>query len=63
MNLVNLYSNGIQLIVFSVDDVNKEFERLKKLGVIFKKRPEKTEFGIDALFEDTCGNYIQLHQV
>ncbi len=50
------------MIVFGVEDIQKEYERLKSLGVIFKKEPAKTEWGTLAMFEDTCGNLIQIHQ-
>jgi hypothetical protein len=35
---------------------------MKKLGVVFKKEPTKTEWGIEAMFNDTCGNFIQIAQ-
>jgi predicted enzyme related to lactoylglutathione lyase len=57
-----LYKAGIPVIVFGVEDIQKEYERLKSLGVIFKKEPAKTEWGTLAMFEDTCGNLIQIHQ-
>jgi predicted enzyme related to lactoylglutathione lyase len=53
---------GLPIIVFGVEDIQKEFERLKKLGVVFTSEPAKTEWGTQVLFEDTCGNLIQLHQ-
>ena len=58
-----VYKAGLPIIVFGVDDIQKEYERLRKLGVVFKKKPTKTEHGIEAIFDDTCGNLIQLHQV
>ena len=57
-----VYKAGLPIIVFGVDDVQKEYERLKKLGVVFRKEPTKTEYGIEAIFDDTCGNLIQLYQ-
>ena len=57
-----LYKAGIPVIVFGVDDVQKEYERLKELGVAFKKEPTKNDYGIEAMFDDTCGNWIQIHQ-
>lgn len=57
-----LYKAGIPVIVFGVDDVQKEYERLKELGVVFKKEPTKNDYGIEAMFDDTCGNWIQIHQ-
>lgn len=57
-----IYEAGLPVIIFGVDDVGKEYERLKDLGIVFKQEPTKTEWGIQAVFDDTCGNYIQLHQ-
>lgn len=57
-----VYKAGLPVIVFGVDDIHKEYERLKKLGVVFRKEPATTEWGTETVFEDTCGNLIQLHQ-
>ena len=58
----SVYKAGLPVIVFGVEDIQKEYERIKKVGVVFKSAPTKTEWGTQALFEDTCGNLIQLHQ-
>jgi len=58
-----LYQQELPAIVLGVEDIQKEYERLKKLGVVFRKDPTKTEWGTQALFDDTCGNLIQIHQV
>lgn len=58
-----VYEAGLPVIVFAVDDVQAEYERLRDRGVVFQSEPEKTEWGIQAVFDDTCGNWIQLHQV
>jgi predicted enzyme related to lactoylglutathione lyase len=58
-----LYRQELPAIVLGVEDIQKEYERLKKLGVVFRKEPTKTEWGTQALFDDTCGNLIQIHQV
>ncbi|MBI4499446.1 MAG: VOC family protein [Chloroflexi bacterium] len=58
-----LYNTGLPVIVFGVEDIQKEFERLTKRGVVFRSEPTKTEWGTQAIFDDTCGNLIQLHQV
>ena len=57
-----LYDAGIPLTMFSVDDIQKEFKRLNDLGVSFSTQP--TEMGpvILAVFDDTCGNRIQMVQ-
>jgi predicted enzyme related to lactoylglutathione lyase len=57
-----VYKAGLPVIVFGVDDIHKEYERLKQLGVAFRSEPKKTEWGIQTVFEDTCGNLVQLHQ-
>jgi predicted enzyme related to lactoylglutathione lyase len=57
-----VYKAGLPIIVFGVADVQKEYERLKNNGIVFKKPPTKTNWGIEAVFDDTCGNYIQIHQ-
>jgi predicted enzyme related to lactoylglutathione lyase len=58
-----IYKTGLPVIVFTVDDIQTEYERLKNKGVVFRKAPKKTEYGIEAVFEDTCGNLIQLQQL
>lgn len=57
-----VYQAGLPIIVFGVDDIQKEYERLKNLGVVFTQTPTKSEMGTTAVFEDTCGNLIQLFQ-
>ena len=58
-----VYEAGLPIIVFGVKDIHKEFERMKGLGVTFRKEPTKTEQGTEALFEDTCGNLVQITQL
>lgn len=57
-----LYKAGIPIIVFTTPDIDKECERLRNLGVQFRKEPVKTEYGTEALFEDGFGNIIQLYE-
>jgi catechol 2,3-dioxygenase-like lactoylglutathione lyase family enzyme len=57
-----LYKEGIPVIVFTTRDIEREHKRLSALGVKFRKEPDKTDFGIEALFEDGFGNIIQLYQ-
>ncbi|WP_131535845.1 VOC family protein [Pedobacter nototheniae] len=57
-----IYSSNIPVIVFSVDDINKEYELLKALGVQFKNEPVKTHGGTEATFDDGFGNLIKLYQ-
>ena len=58
-----LYRAGIPGIVFFTENILEEFIRLKNRGVKFKKEPTATQWGIEAIFDDTCGNWIQLHQL
>ena len=58
-----VYQAGLPIIVFGVADIHKEYERLKQKGVVFRKEPTKTDWGIEAIFEDTCGNLIQIAQM
>ncbi len=57
-----LYDQGIPLTVFVVDDIQKEYERMKKLGVKFSQEPTRIKPTTFAVFEDTCGNLIQIVQ-
>jgi len=58
-----VYQAGLPVIVFGTADIQKEYERLKALGVVFRQEPTKTDWGTEAIFEDTCGNLIQIAQV
>lgn len=59
-----LHEQGIPLTAFAVDDLQKEFERLKALGVVFIVEPLSSIGEVKiAIFDDTCGNLIQLYQV
>jgi predicted enzyme related to lactoylglutathione lyase len=57
-----LVEQGIPLATFFVADVQAEYERLQKLGVRFTMEPTPMGPTVAAMFDDTCGNYIQLHQ-
>jgi hypothetical protein len=43
-----------------VEDVQKEYERLKDLGVRFVQPPTTMGPVNLAVFDDTCGNLIQI---
>jgi len=57
-----LYRAGIPCIVFTTADIRSEYSRLSGLGVKFRSEPTKTDYGVEALFEDGFGNIIQLVQ-
>jgi len=58
-----IFEQGIPATAFAVEDIQKEYERMKKLGVVFTMVPTNTGMTIIAVFNDTCGNLIQLFQV
>ena len=58
-----LVKDGIPFTAFEVDDIQKEYARLKKLGVEFTMEPTNMGMSTIAIFEDTCGNLIQIYQV
>ena len=58
-----LFDSGIPLTALEVENINAEYERLKDLGVIFRVKPTSTGGATVAVFEDTCGNLIQIYQV
>jgi len=58
-----LYEGGIAATAFEVEDIRQEYERLKGLGVEFRSEPTNQMVVILAVFDDTCGNLIQLYEV
>jgi catechol 2,3-dioxygenase-like lactoylglutathione lyase family enzyme len=55
-----LVDDGIPFTSFAVDDVNAEYERLRALGVRFTQEPAEMGAVTTAVFDDTCGNLIQV---
>lgn len=55
-----LFDAGIPYTQFNVDSVQKEYERLVGLGVEFSVKPTEMGTVAIAVFNDTCGNNIQL---
>jgi catechol 2,3-dioxygenase-like lactoylglutathione lyase family enzyme len=54
---------GRPVISLTTDDCAGDAERLKAKGVVFVKEPGRMAYGgMDAVFDDTCGNLINLHQ-
>ncbi|WP_269451881.1 VOC family protein [Tessaracoccus coleopterorum] len=52
--------DGIPLAQFAVDDIAGEYDRLRALGVRFTQPPTDIGTATVAVFDDTCGNLIQL---
>ena len=57
-----LVEDGIPYTSFGVDDVKAEFERMRNLGVVFTQEPLEMGPITTAVFDDTCGNLIQIAQ-
>ncbi len=57
-----LFESGIPLTAFAVDDIENEYRRLRDLGVVFATEPTDMGSAIVAVFDDTCGNLIQIYQ-
>src|SRR5262245_31764822 len=55
-----LVEDGIPFTSFGVDDVHAEYERLKAAGVVFTQPPVDIGGLTTAVFDDTCGNLIQI---
>ena len=54
--------DGIPWTMFGIDDIEAEHKRLIELGVTFTQPPTKHGDAITAVFDDTCGNLIQMMQ-
>jgi catechol 2,3-dioxygenase-like lactoylglutathione lyase family enzyme len=55
-----LVADGIPATSFAVEDVQAEFQRLRGLGVRFTQEPLDMGGVTTAVFDDTCGNLIQI---
>jgi catechol 2,3-dioxygenase-like lactoylglutathione lyase family enzyme len=55
-----LVADGIPFTSFGVDDVGAEVERLKRHGVRFTQEPLELSDVTTAVFDDTCGNLLQI---
>jgi catechol 2,3-dioxygenase-like lactoylglutathione lyase family enzyme len=55
-----LVEDGIPYTSFAVDDVEAEYDRLRALGIRFTQEPLDMPAVSTAVFDDTCGNLIQI---
>ena len=55
-----LVEDGIPAASFAVDDIQAEFDRLRSNGVRFTQEPTEMGGVTTAVFDDTCGNLIQI---
>jgi catechol 2,3-dioxygenase-like lactoylglutathione lyase family enzyme len=58
-----MHEQGIPLTAFQVDDIAGEYARLREKGVAFTQEPTEAGPVTIALFDDTCGNLIQIFQL
>jgi len=57
-----LFSAGKPAFALITHDIKSDYARLKDLGVVFRGEPASAGIIITVLFEDTCGNLINLVQ-
>jgi predicted enzyme related to lactoylglutathione lyase len=57
-----LFAEGIPVTMFGVADIHAEYKRLLDKGVKFMMEPTKMGEVTIAVFDDTCGNFIQIIQ-
>ena len=55
-----IFADGIPATMFGVADIQDEYRRLKEKGVTFTMEPTKMGDVTIAVFDDTCGNLIQI---
>ena len=58
-----LFEAGIPWTAFYVENVDAEYERLRAAGVVFSMPPTVMGPSKLAVFDDTCGNNIQVFQM
>jgi predicted enzyme related to lactoylglutathione lyase len=57
-----LFAAGIPATAFLTNDIASDYQRLEALGVTFRGEPKSMGPITAVLFEDTCGNLINLVQ-
>jgi predicted enzyme related to lactoylglutathione lyase len=55
-----MFEQGQPAAMFYVDDVQREYDRMKPLGAEFSMPPTKVTGSTIAMLNDTCGNRIQI---
>lgn len=55
-----LYAAGIPVTMFGVDNLDGEHQALIDNGITFHTEPKEVEGIRYAIFDDTCGNLIQI---
>jgi predicted enzyme related to lactoylglutathione lyase len=59
----SLVKDGIPYTAFQVSDVQQEYERMKDRSVEFTMEPTNMGVWTAAVFNDTCGNLIEIYQL
>jgi catechol 2,3-dioxygenase-like lactoylglutathione lyase family enzyme len=59
----SIYQQGIPAGQLYSKDVRADYERLRARGVRFQSEPNVAPWGVNVVFDDTCGNLINLVQV
>lgn len=57
-----IFAEGIPATMFGVSDIHAEHKRLVDAGVKFSIEPTEMDTVTIAVFDDTCGNFIQIAQ-
>lgn len=57
-----MFAQSVPMASFEVSDMQADYARLTGLGVVFTMEPTKAGPVTIAVFSDTCGNLIQMHQ-
>ena len=57
-----IYDDSIPATTFFVTDIQQTYERMKASGVVFTREPMEMGSVNTVVFDDTCGNLIQLTQ-
>ncbi len=57
-----LYAAGMPALALTTSAIQADYERLTAAGVVFRGEPRNMGPIIAAIFEDTCGNLINLVQ-
>jgi catechol 2,3-dioxygenase-like lactoylglutathione lyase family enzyme len=57
-----IFDQRIPATMFFVEDLQKTYEKLVELGVVFKVKPTDMGGTFAAIFNDTCGNLIMIAQ-
>ena len=57
-----IYQQSLPVIVLGVENVQSKFIELIEKGIHFIQKPISNDFGTQVIFDDTCGNLIQIYQ-